>query len=124
MFGFLFLVFPAIIIHIQYYINDKDKIILIANDRNTIIYGLKNSNQKEISFDDVKEVFITKRQMKLDLGIEWLAWHEYEYFTFVINNGDVFIISNLTIRKEEIPFDLTLINKPIPFIGKKDRLKK
>jgi len=106
-FGFyLFMVIPALIIYLEYYLKDKDVIIRVFNDKGVLIYT-KQGVEKEIKFQEVKQFDVIGE-------IGNFAWFPASTFCFarlLLQNGEELFFTNLLKYKLDKIFPNIEVNK-------------
>ena len=49
---------------------------------------------KELCFKDIQKIELHKRNMPLDLGLQWFSWHDYKFYRIITNDNKEFIFTN------------------------------
>jgi len=110
--GYFIYMIPVILIHANYYSNDRKKIVTIG--------GL-NKSMEIINKDKMIVVFLHDVHcITFTTGLEGRAssiWSDYYYYQIRLKNGDFIFLTSLLIKKNDFPFDIDLKrNIAFPFV--------
>lgn len=96
-FAFIFWIItclPSVILFVQYYQNEKGRLIVIKND-SIIIYSIANE-KKVLLFKDIRYIKLYRSKLMDNEGtIKFLPHTSFSYFEIVFNNNENIIITNL-----------------------------
>lgn len=106
---FIIMNFPVLLLHINYWFTDKNKVIQFDPDNLTITLtvGEKTSTY---SFDDVKNVTLTENSCFDKSGPlkvnRRTPWSEYFYYQIDLNNNKKIFLTSLSIKQTEFPLEV------------------
>lgn len=116
---FLILNIPVIVIYINYWIEDKDKIVHIDSNSRTInvTKGFKDLNYR---FDDIKRVILVSHSSyKFGQPSRKAPWTDYFYYLIDFKNGERLILTSLLLEQKD--FTLTVHHRRFLFIQTIDK---
>lgn len=103
---FIFMNFPVLLIHINYWIVDRNKVIQFDLDNRTIIQKAGKISST-YSFEDIKCVTLTKNSIydkSRSLTVNGRApWVKYFFYEIDFNNNKKIFLTSLSIDVTEFP---------------------
>ena len=93
-FMFLFNILPTIFLHIQYYLKNKDAILVINSELGTLSYSQSNSSL-QYSFNEIRRIVATASYGK---GTGYYSFSEYRYCKIIFNDNSKIIITCLMVN--------------------------
>ncbi|CAM4416193.1 hypothetical protein [Flavobacterium terrigena] len=97
------------IIHLDYYINDRNKEIEI-NFSDRIITIKKNNIKESFSFNDVKSILIQKGHINASSDPKALPFSFYNYYTIKLLNDKEYVFTDLLCQRLNV-FELNKLTK-------------
>ena len=114
----LFLIIPFLILHFNYYIIDRNKVLIIDNVTSEVRIINK---EKEFTFhlDDIDRVRLINSKNYDDTYRMLMPWNTY-YYMICLKNNDEFLVTRLVVRKLEKLLNVRIVYKreAFPFISK------
>lgn len=113
--GFLIFIVPHILLHIQYRLADKNKIISINHSRRVIKVENKGDIKNEIQFSDINKIIRNKGQKDENNMIYAVPTFFYNYTELLLKNGEKiyftdFISKDLGLKGIDKSDRLSLLN--------------
>ena len=93
---------PQIIIHLQYYLTDRNKTIIVNHSKRVLTIEHKN-DRRNIPFDEIEKIVIHQGQRDRKNQTLALPFYFYNHSEIKIKNGDSlvftdFLTSNLSLK--------------------------
>jgi hypothetical protein len=113
-FFWLFYTIPATVVHIIYYLKNRDQQIEILN--NELIYSVRNGEERKCSIDDLAKITLYKSASIDKGGIQLTPIESYHYACVTPKQGNEIIITCLLVPDIEKAIGIL---KQVPFERKK-----
>lgn len=110
------LLLPLFVIHLNYFFINRNQIVTIDKDKNSIIICASGLD-KLFSFEDIKNITVfkgvcyknekkTKDALTVVLNAPFrVPWSDYGYIQIIFKDKEVLFLTALMIDLKEIPFD-------------------
>ena len=110
---------PVIVIYINYWIEDKNKIVQIDTNTRTINVT-KEFKDLTYRFDDIKRVILVSHlSYKFGQPLRKAPWTDYFYYLIDFKNGERLILTSLLLEQKD--FTLTVHHRRFLFIQTIDK---
>jgi len=115
----LFLIIPSLILHFNYYIIDRNKVLIIDNVTNEVKI-IDKSTEFTFRLDEVDRVRMINSKNYDDTYRMLMPWKTYYFYMICLKNDDEYLITRLTVRKLEKLLNVRIVYKrnAFPFISK------
>jgi len=109
---------PSILIHTQYYLENRNLSVELDNKNKVIKFNKSNSDFKEYLYSDILEIQRVSHLNEESNSIGYiLSWSNYGYLRFIMNDGTSIDLTSLMLDIREPPIKHTTRNfKFLPFI--------
>ncbi len=115
----LFIIIPSLILHFNYYIIDRNK-VLIIDDVTTEVKIIDKETEFTFRLDEVDRVRMINSKNYDDTYRMLMPWKTHYYYMICLKNDDEFLVTRLVVRKLEKLLNVRIVNKreAFPFISK------
>jgi hypothetical protein len=100
--------FPALIIHINFWLEDRHKTVGF-DIQNKKVYFNKDGIELIYNFDEIKYVILVQHgfySKNTRSGRNWAAWSNYFYFQIELKNNEKLYITSLSISRKDFPIPI------------------
>lgn len=109
---FIPLILPSIILHFEYYYNDRYKRVVFGEEQIIIFDG---DEKTTINISEITKVEFHIRNMEYDAGFKWFPWFNYGFFRIIVNKQQ-YIITKYIAEVSDFSSIVSIVNRPIPYI--------
>lgn len=91
---------PPLVLHINYFLNDKNKSIKINNSKKLIVL-IKDNKEHIVNYNEIIKVEKYHSKNIGEAYVPKMNWHTYYYYKIILKNNEPFYISRMTFEKFE-----------------------
>ena len=112
---FLIISIPQIILHLQYRLEDKNKLIKVNYSKSTITVEKSQKPQVIFKIDEIKQIIRKKGQKEEDNTLYVFPYCYYHYTKIILTNGEKifftdFISKSIALNNIEIKEKISILN--------------
>ncbi len=91
---FLLFIIPTLILHVQYFIEERKKVVEFDNIREVVTIK-KGKSTIVLDYKYIKSITKVSRNISDDGGLHWFPWANYFYYRIVYQDDTVYLITSL-----------------------------
>lgn len=119
-----FTTIPPMILHVNYFFHDRNKIIEIDNSKGFLILT-EGDNRQSMKFEEIERVEKYHSKGSKDKATSKVHWHTYYYYKVILKDREPIYISRMVLENFEKKIEgisFKFIRIPYPFLRKGQKL--